>query len=135
MEYRRSSFWQKSLVINILLSILLAYLALNLVALGWFVDIIILEQFPGADVVLKYTEFLFYYFFLDLLARFVLQDVPVLTVNPYLHLPVRRTRLFDYLLFRSLFSFFNLVPLLLVLPFLVKVALIQLEGVAYVWLV
>jgi hypothetical protein len=134
LEFRRSTFWQKSLAINILISILLTYLALNLVAIGWFMDIIIREQFQGADIVLKYTEFVFYYLTIDLLGRFVLQDVPILTVSPYLHLPIRRTKLFDYLLFRSLFNFFNLVPLLLMLPFFVKVVFTQLEGSAFVWL-
>jgi len=134
LEFRRSTFWQKSLAINILISILLTYLALNLAAIGWFMDIVIREQFPGADIVLKYTEFVFYYLTIDLLGRFVLQDVPVLKVSPYLHLPIRRTKLFDYLLFRSLFNFFNLVPLLLILPFFVKVASTQLDGLAFIWL-
>ena len=61
LEFRRSTFWQKSLAINIVISVLLTYLAMNLVALGWFMDMIIADQFPEADVVLKYTEFIFYY--------------------------------------------------------------------------
>ncbi len=54
---------------------------------------------------------------LDFLVRFPFQRTPTQEVKPYLLLPVRRTRLIDFLLIRSGLSGFNAVWLFLFVPF------------------
>ena len=120
-EYQRSTFWQKSLIVNILLGILGIYLLLNILVVGYFADNIIREIYKSGDVVVIYTGFLFYYFAFDLILRFLVQKLPILSIQPYLTLPIKKSTLLHYPLVKSLASFLNVVALLLILPFFVKV--------------
>ncbi|MHB1178512.1 MAG: DUF5687 family protein, partial [Daejeonella sp.] len=62
-------------------------------------------------------------FLLDLLLRFQLQELPTLSVRPYLHLPIKRNQIVNYLSVTSLGTAFNLAPFLLTIPFLFKVVI------------
>src|SRR5664280_2280292 len=120
-ESQRSTFWQKSLIVNILLGILGIYLLLNILVVGYFADNIIREIYKSGDVVVIYTGFLFYYFAFDLILRFLVQKLPILSIQPYLTLPIKKSTLLHYPLVKSLASFLNVVALLLILPFFIKV--------------
>lgn len=108
-----------------MLGIIILYFLLNLLAISFFLDKILLELFPNRDVVSSFSGFLLYYFFLDLLLRYQLQELPTLRVRPYLHLAIKRSQIINYLSFISLWSGFNLAPFLLTVPFLIKILLPQ----------
>ena len=119
-EKIRSSFWQKNIVLNILLGILGTYFLLNIVVVSLFLDKILLLYFKTTDVVTLLTQFLFYFFLVDLFVRFLFQQVPSLAIQPYLTLPIPKSKLLHYPLIKSIFSFLNLFSLLLILPFFIK---------------
>ena len=120
-EKIRSPFWQKSIILNIVLGILGLYLMLNILAIGYFADKIILSFYKDGDVVKVFTGLLFYYFAFDLIFRFLFQQLPTLSIQPYLTLPVKKSTLLHYPLLKTLPDFFNIIALLLILPFFVKV--------------
>ncbi len=120
-EKLRSQFWQKSIAINIVLGILGLYMILNVLVVGFFADKIILEIYKNSDVVKVFTGLLFYYFSFDLIFRFLFQQLPTLSIQPYLTLPIKKSTLLHYPLIKSVSSFFNIIALLLLLPFFVKV--------------
>lgn len=120
-EKIRSPFWQKNIWINILLGILGAYLVLNVLVIGYFADVVLKKVFTDSDVVESFARILFYYFSFDLILRFFAQQIPTLSVLPYLTLPVPKSKLLHYPLIKSVSSFINVVALLLILPFFVKV--------------
>lgn len=122
-EKLRSPFWQKSIFINILLGFIGIYLALNILMLGFFADKIVAEVFPNQDVLAAFNRLLFYYFGFDIVIRFFLQQLPVMSIQPYLALPVKKSTLLHFPLVRSIFNFLNLFALLLILPFFFKVVL------------
>ncbi len=122
-EKLRSPFWQKSIFINILLGFIGIYLALNILMLGFFADKIVAEVFPNQDVLAAFNRLLFYYFGFDIVIRFFLQQLPVMSIQPYLALPVKKSTLLHFPLVRSVFNFLNLCALLLILPFFFKVVL------------
>jgi len=117
----RSPFWQKSLGINIVLGLLAAYLALNMLALGYFLDVILLEAFPERPPLEIFNQYLIYYLLIDLLMRFFLQQYPILDLQRYLLLPVKKGKLFHFLLLKSIPGFFNILPLFFIVPFAAKV--------------
>ncbi len=117
----RAPFWQRSLAINILLGLLVAYLMLNLLVLGYFLDFILEESMPGTDPFTFVNGALLYVFLADLIFRFFMQSFPVLDIQPYLLLPIRKSKLFHYLLLKSVFNVFNLFTLLFFIPFAAKV--------------
>ena len=120
-EWKRSRFWKQSIFINILLGLFILYLIANLLFIGIFIDRIMLKLFPNADPVEKLTGFIFYFLLFDFCFRFLLQKLPVISIEPYLHLPIKRSKIFNFLLFKSLFSGFNFLPLFVLIPFTIKV--------------
>ena len=120
-EKIRSTFWQKSLILNIILGLLVLYLLFYILIVGFFADKIIGEIYKEADIVETFTRLLFYYFAFDLIFRFFFQPLATLSIQPYLTLPIKKSKLLHYPLIKSVFSFFNLIPLLLFTPFFVKV--------------
>jgi hypothetical protein len=119
-EAVRSSFWQKSLLINVILGIFLLYFLVNLLVLGFFLGKILLSVFPDSDPVIAFSGIVFYYFTADFLLRFFMQSTPVISIVPYLHLPVKKTSVFHFLLIRSGCSLFNLFPVVVLLPFTLR---------------
>jgi hypothetical protein len=120
-EAIRSSVFQKNLVINILVGLFALYMVVNLLVAGFLIDRIMEQVFPETDPVTAFNGLLLYYFGLDLFSRFFLQKIPVLSIQPYLHLPVRRTSIIHFLLLKSVFKLFNILPLFIFVPFSYKV--------------
>lgn len=120
LEKVRSPFWQKSIVLNILLTVLGLYLMVNIMALSYFADKIFINAFNEITVTDMFSRILFYYFIIDIFIRFLVQQLPVLKIQPYLTLPIKKSRLLHYPLVNSIYSFFNVLGLLLILPFFIK---------------
>ncbi len=120
-ELSRSSLWQKSVAINIVIGFFVAFLLLYFFMVGYMANELIRKFYPGADPIYVFNSFLFVYFLADLLLRFFLQELPVLQIQPYLHLPVKISKILHFLQFKSVFTFFNLLPLFCLIPFAIKV--------------
>ena len=124
-EKQRSTFWQKSLVVNILLGIFGLYFLVNIAVVGFFADTIITRFYPDRNIIEAFISLFFYYLVIDLNLRFIFNPIPALSVQPYLVLPIKKNNLLHYPLIMSALSFYNLIPLLLILPFFVKVVCIS----------
>ncbi|HAN79487.1 MAG TPA: hypothetical protein DCQ31_17830, partial [Bacteroidales bacterium] len=134
-EKTRSSFWQKSLIINVLLMLLGLYIMLNLIVLSLFADKILTELYKNKNVIESFTSLLVYYFLFDLVLRFFFQQLPTLSIQPYLTLPIKKSKLLHYILIKSVTSFFNYCAILLFLPFFIKnVASTQTALFSLIWL-
>lgn len=134
-EKIRSTFWQKSIFVNILLGIFGLYLLLNMVIISLFADKIIFGIYGECNVVEVFTSMLFYYFLFDLVFRFLFQQLPTLSIQPYMILPIKKSELLHYPLLKTIPSFFNMVALLLFIPFYIKIV-VPTETAAYslVWI-
>lgn len=122
LSHQWKSFWRsrsagKNLAIQIFMGFITLYLLLSALALGFYFQRLIGELFPGKNVITVFCGFILYYFAFDLLLRFMLQELPTLSIRPYLIQRIRRSQLIRFLNVRSLFSFLNLIPLLLFIPF------------------
>lgn len=115
-EMFRSTVWQKNLILNIILGFFLLLIFLEVLIGGIVLADKFQEIFPDEDPVKKFNGFLLYYFTFDLVLRYFMQKVPIMSVQPYLHLPVKRSSLINYVLSKSLLSFFNFLPLIFVIP-------------------
>jgi len=135
-QFFRSSYWQKSIGLNILMAFLALYFILTFLALGISLFPILDDQFPDSDPLLILNGFLFYWFLADLLMRFFLQKLPVMNIKPLLVLPVKRSKILHYVLGKSAVSFFNFLPLFAVIPFGIMLMLKEYGTItASVWMV
>lgn len=120
LEYKqffRSSYWQKSLALNILMVFLALYFIVMFLGLGFGLYPLLQETFPGSDPLLVLNGFLFYWFIADLMMRFFLQKLPVMNVKPFLTLPLKKSAILHYTLGKTGLSFFNFLPLFTIIPF------------------
>ena len=120
------NFWRsrnagRNVAIQILMGFLFLYLFLCVASLGFFLDEILIHLFPGQDLIAIFCGFILYYFFLDIMLRFMLQDLPTLSIYPYLPLNISRKVLARFLNLKSLFSIFNILPIVLFFPFIIKI--------------
>lgn len=116
----RSPIWAKNLIANLFLAfaavLLLSYLAL----LGFFLPQVVEAVSPGSDPLSFVNGMIIYYFAFEFLMRFFLQNVPVLAIEPYLHLPISKRKIIHYMLRKSQISVFNLIAIVLFTPFAVR---------------
>ena len=116
-QYFRSSYWQKSLALNILLVFLALYFVVMFLGLGFGLLFILKKAYPDQDSFVIANGFLFYWLIIDLMMRFFLQKLPVMSVKPLLTLPIKRSTIVHFVLGKSALSFFNFLPLFAIIPF------------------
>lgn len=122
-QKKRSPFLGNSTGQKIVIGFLAVYFFLNFLALGFIADKVLLEAYPDASPFVKFNGFLIYYFLMDIFVRFFMQEFPVLSIQPYLTMPVKKNTLIHFILVRSIPTFFNLMPFLVIVPFFFKVVM------------
>jgi hypothetical protein len=139
LNHQWKSFWRSrnkagSIAANILLGFFMLYFLVIAVSVGFGMGYIIEQFFPGKNVITVFNGFILYYFLFDLAMRTQLQELPTLSIVPYLHLNIQKKAIVNFLNIKSLFTFFNILPLFIFIPFsLIKVAPTHgaLTGLAY----
>lgn len=118
----RSRHSGASLFGQIFLGLLIVYLLSSAILLGAILDSILYKLTPGKEFD-TFCGILFYYFLIDIPIRYWFQELPTLSVKPYLIQNVKKSQLIRFLNLRSLLSLFNLIPLVLFIPFMVGTVL------------
>jgi len=116
-SFIRSSNFGKGLAIKILMAFFAVYFLLVFLSLGVFIYPTLKKAFPDNDPFVMVNTLLFFWFLGDLMLRFFLQKLPVMSVKPLLTLPIKRSRVVNYVLGKSALSFFNFLPLFAIVPF------------------
>ncbi len=123
LNHQWKSFWRSrnkggSIAAQILIGFFMVYfLAIALFA-GFGMSRLLPEIFPDQAAITSFNGLILYYFAFDFLARLQLQELPTLSIIPYLHLKVPKLKIINFLNVKALFSAFNLWPFFLFLPFI-----------------
>ena len=128
LKHELKAFWRskntgKNLAVRIIMAVLILYLLLNVVVIGYLLDKILGKVFPHDSLTFSFCGIVLLYFLFELFSRLQLQELPTLRVQPYLQLPIKRNTIIGYLALTALFSVFNLWPIILFFPFVFKVIL------------
>lgn len=113
----RSASFGKSLGIKIFMGFMALYFIAMFLGMGLGMYPVLKKVFPDEDPLMLVNNFLFYWILGDLLFRFFFQKLPVMTVKPLLTLPVKKSKIVNYVLGKSALSFFNFLPLFAIIPF------------------
>ena len=114
-SFTRSASFASSLAMKIVMGLLVLYFTLLFLAMGVGAFYILREM--KLDPVLTVNKFLIYYFFVDLIARLLLQAIPVMNIRPLLSLPFKRPTIVHFSLGKTALSFFNIMHAFFFLPF------------------
>lgn len=134
-ESARSSIWQRNVAANIAIGFLVFIMLLYLLALGLFLDPILRKLFPDDDPIVIFNSVILFYFIADLFIRYMLQPLPTLNVESYLHLPIRRSTVVHFVILLTLKNLLNYLPLLVFIPFAINTISAAYAGIQSVaWL-
>jgi hypothetical protein len=113
----RSWFWKKNILALIFTIIGGLYLFALALSVGFFADVFLNEFAPDKDPIHLFLKYVFIYHLIDLLIRFKFQEIAILNPEPYRTLPIPKRKLYSFPMITSHFSFFNLLALIILLPF------------------
>lgn len=77
----------------------------------------IIEEKLNSDPLQVVNKFMIYYVFMDLAMRYFLQKMPVTNIKPLLYLPIKKSKVVNYSIGKTLISFFNVVHAFFFVPF------------------
>jgi hypothetical protein len=119
-QYFRSSYWQTSIALKILLGLFGLIFLIYFLLLGTFSFEIMKEVAPDRDPLDLVNSYLFYIFATDLIFRYLMQKLPIMNIKPLLILPIKKSKLVHFVLRKSAFSFYNILPLFFYIPFTIR---------------
>jgi hypothetical protein len=76
------------------------------------------EKFPDQSLVSAFNSMVLIYAGADLVLRIFIQNLSTFGFQPFLVLPVKKRRIARYMLNKSAFHFFNILPFFLAFPFM-----------------
>lgn len=115
----RSSNLSKDILIKIFLIFMAVYMVFSTLALGIALYPLLKEVFPEQPPMLLVNRFILLWFICELVMRYMLQNLPVLNMKPFLVQNIRRKEIVKVLLIKNFFSFYNFLSPLIIIPFAV----------------
>ncbi len=116
-QFLRSASFGKGMAIKILMFFFALYFLIVFLSLGIGGYFFLKKEYPEQDPFVLVNQFLIFGLISDLIFRYIMQKIPIMDIKPMLILPVRKNKLVNYVLTKSIFSFFNLGTLMLYIPF------------------
>ena len=116
-QFLRSANFQKSLIVKIFMGIAVLYFILMALGLGIGLYFGLEDSFPDKDPWQIVNNFIVFWFFGEIVMRYMLQKMPVLTIKPLLLMPIKKKSVIHYGLGKSLISIFNVIPFFILMPF------------------
>lgn len=116
-SFVRSASLGKSIALKIFMAFIAVYFLLMFLITGLFLHDALQQFFPGQNAMTVVNRFAIIWLAADLMMRFFMQSLPVMNIKPLMLLPIARKTQVHFVLLKSLFSFFNLLPLLVIIPF------------------
>ncbi len=126
-ELTRSAYFNKNMAAKGILIFLAVYFSAVALFMGFNLSKYLQETFPGESQIAAFNALIFVYVGIDLVLRILVQNLPMFGFQPFLIIPVKRKRIARYMLNKSLLHFFNVLPFFIVLPFVFKAAVNELE--------
>lgn len=134
-EFTRSANAGKSKAATGILIFLAIYFSFAAFLLGINLNESLEKKFPDQSLIMAFNSLIFLYVGFDVVLRVMVQNLPTIGFRPLLIMPVSRKRVARYMINKSMLHFFNILPLFLILPFIFKSAIYELETPALIaWL-
>jgi len=100
-KFFRAPQWELKLAIRILIGIVVLYFLAAFLFLGVGIYFIAQKSAPEQNPVFLINQFLIYYFGIDLLIRYFVQNLPITDIKPLLIQPISKNKIVQGVLLRS----------------------------------
>ena len=133
IDHQTKAFWRGrnktgGIATRIIMMLFILYFVLVAIGAGFFMELLIQKVFPESDILIIFNGFILYYFVADFLMRIQIQELPTISVVPYLHLNIARKKIVNFLNLKALLTPFNLIPVFLFIPFCATYIVRHLNG-------
>lgn len=135
-QFFRSANFGKSIGIKIFMAFLAIYFIVAFLIMGFALYPGLKKFYPDNDPFIMVNSFIFFWILGELMVRFFFQKLPIMSVKPLLTLPIKRSKIVNYVLTKSTTSFVNFLPFFAIIPF--SIILIKKDysvAVVLTWLV
>lgn len=116
-QFKRSKNFEKSLLIKIFIGFGILIMLLYAIGIGSALYFVLKKGFPEQDPWTIVNNFIVFWFLFELVIRYMIQKMPVLSIKPLLVLPISKNKIIHYGLGKSLISVFNFILFFLLVPF------------------
>jgi len=120
-EFTRSASFQKGIAIKILLIFAALYFGGIAILAGSGMFFIVRKMYSEmgieVDPMVIINNFIIFWFLLDLIIRYFMQQMPVMNIKPLMIIPIKQKSIIHFLLGKTMVSFFNILPLLIFIPY------------------
>ncbi|MDR0507982.1 MAG: DUF5687 family protein [Dysgonamonadaceae bacterium] len=118
--FRRNPMFERNLAVRIFMYLMFGLLAIEFLGFGFFLDTLLLKAGTYELAIDTFNSLLPFIFVADFVIKFFFKTNHSMQIAPYLSLPIKRNRLFDFLLRKEFTSFWNFYFFFLVVPFAFK---------------
>ncbi|MCA5006635.1 DUF5687 family protein [Sphingobacterium bovistauri] len=129
-SFFRSANAGKSIAIKLFMGFIGLYFLIVFLLLGIGLYAASEKLFPNEEPILIINNYLLYWLAFEFCLRFLLQNLPVIKIKPLLTQRISKSRIVHVLLFKSVFSFYNILALAVAIPF----AIVNLNNSSYSFL-
>jgi hypothetical protein len=119
-ETFRAPQWEAKATIKILIGLVSLYLIGGFVFASSFVYTILNKKVLDREPLEVFNGILLFIFFVELVIRFFLQQLPVTNIQSLILLPFKKRQIVNHVMLRSVFSAYNLFPFIIYLPFAIS---------------
>ncbi|MCZ4694293.1 hypothetical protein DWB61_04660 [Ancylomarina euxinus] len=116
----RSPIYGKSIGIKLLMGFIFFIISLELLGFAFFVGTALAKQ--GGDPLNELLSYFIYFFAAMLILRSLMQKLPTMAAMPYLLLPIKKSRLVNFILTKPLYNILNIIPIIIIVPILIPLS-------------
>lgn len=116
-SFFRSASLGKGIALKVVTIFFGIYMLVSMVLLGGGLFFILKEAVPEVDPMITINKYMIYWVLFEMMFRYLMQKLPVMDIKPLLILPIKKRKVINYILGRSLASFYNGTGLFLFIPF------------------
>jgi hypothetical protein len=117
LSIKRSPDFQRKVMVNVFFGLMFSIIFLEFLLLGFFLDKILKGAYPKRNPVDVFNGALIFYFGSDFILRLYFQKMRSVVAKQYFLLNTNRREIIRFILFKTLGTTLNFLPLLIILPF------------------
>ncbi len=118
--FLRHPMFERNLGIRLFMYLMFGILGIQLFTFGFVMDKLFLEIGTYQLAIYTFNSIALYLFLFDYIIKYIFKQNQSMQIAPYLSLPIKRNRLFNFLLVKEFTNVWNLYLLILIIPFSLK---------------
>lgn len=116
-SFFRSATLGKEIALKIFIGLFALYGLISLLAVGVGLHFLIKETMPNVEPIQLINQYVVVWFIMEMMIRYMMQKIPIINIKPYLIQNIHRKTLVNFILTKSIFSYFNILTPILIIPF------------------